>query len=204
MVTRSDAGAATAGTFGVRVRALRPLPVGRSDRTLALTHQEPTVSAADPPPVPARVSPARWVAVLAILGLAVAAVLVAGVPHDGTGGAHGAEDPMLAVSPGGTIDLAVLSADVQELYHAVAADEDAMQAVRCYCGCERLLAHEDLRECFVRPDGTWERHAVGCIVCQDEARHVLAARAVGTPLDQIVMEIDALYGQITAPQESDA
>lgn len=43
---------------------------------------------------------------------------------------------MVAVSPGATVELASLSADLQDLYHAVAADQEAMYAVRCYRGCE--------------------------------------------------------------------
>lgn len=144
----------------------------------------------------------RWLGVLAIVALAatgVAAVTVA--LSDTTDASH---EAMLAVSPAGTVELSGLSTDLQELYHAVADDADAMQAVRCYCGCEEMLAHGDLYECFVRPDGTWERHALGCAVCQGEARQVLAARTDGVPLDQIVADIDATYGSITTPQETNA
>lgn len=143
----------------------------------------------------------RWLVALAIVGLAAVALVVT-VPGDS---ADDADRPaMLAVSPGGTVELATLSTDLQDLYHAVAQDEHAMQAVRCYCGCEQMLAHRDLFECFVRPDGMWERHAVGCAVCQTEARQVLDARARGVPIDRIVADIDATFGSITAPQEADA
>lgn len=111
-------------------------------------------------------------------------------------------EQMVAVSPGGVVELAELEPELQHLYRAVADDEAAFHAVRCYCGCEAMLEHRDLFDCFVRPDGQWERHAVGCGICQVEAREVLAGRAAGTPLGEIAAEIDATYGQIT--QGSDA
>lgn len=111
-------------------------------------------------------------------------------------------EQMLAVSPGGVVELAELEPELQELYRSVADDDTVFRAVRCYCGCEAMLEHRHLLDCFVRPDGRWERHAVGCAVCQLEAREVLAARAADTPLAEIVADIDATYGQIT--EESDA
>lgn len=104
---------------------------------------------------------------------------------------------MLAVSPGGEVQLAELDPELQALYQDVAADEEAFLQVRCYCGCEAMLDHESLLDCFVRPDGAWERHAIGCGVCRAEAEQVLAARAAGTPMAQIVADIDATYGMIT-------
>lgn len=132
--------------------------------------------------------------------LVVVAVVLGGLLLARSIGAHEPADDaveMLAVSPGGEVRLAELEPDLQELYHAVAADEGAIAEVRCYCGCEAMLDHRSLLDCFVRPDGGWERHAVGCGVCQAEAEQVLAARAAGTPIDQIIDDIDATYGMIT-------
>lgn len=142
----------------------------------------------------------RWLLVLAIVVLAATGVTLS-LDHGSTADSQGA---MLAVSPGGTVGLSTLSSDLRGLYHAVAEHEHTVEAVGCYCGCEQMLGHDDLLECFVRPDGMWERHAVGCAVCQTEAGQVLDARADGVPVDQIVADIDATYGPITAPQETDA
>lgn len=131
---------------------------------------------------------------LTAAGLAAATALVqlsAGTPTQSAG------DQMVAVSPGGEVELGELRPETRELYLAVADDPDAFGEVRCYCGCEAMLEHRHLLDCFVRPDGGWERHAVGCGICQAEARDVLAARAAGTPLDDIIADIDATYGQIT-------
>lgn len=133
---------------------------------------------------------------LVLVGLVLGGLLLAR-----TVGAHEpAPDAveMLAVAPGGEVQLAALDADLQQLYHAVAADGGAIAEVRCYCGCEAMLEHRSLLDCFVRPDGGWERHAVGCGVCRAEAEQVLAARAAGTPMAEIIADIDATYGLITA------
>lgn len=108
---------------------------------------------------------------------------------------------MLDVAPAGEVQLSQLEPELQQLYHGAAADQDGFHAVRCYCGCEAMLEHRSLLDCFVRPDGAWERHAAGCGVCQAEARQVVAARAAGTPLAQVVADIDAAYGRITGGQE---
>lgn len=139
----------------------------------------------------------------AALGVAVVAVVALGVvlarlPAVQAPPAEAAvEQTMVAVSPGGTVDITTLSADVQELYHAARDDMAAFSEVPCHCGCEAMLDHRHLGDCFVRPDGGWERHAVGCGICQAEARDVVAARNAGTPIDTIVADIDAAYGAIT-------
>lgn len=107
--------------------------------------------------------------------------------------------PMMQVAPGGEIELASLPSDHRHLYEAAAEDEAAFAEVRCYCGCESFLDHASLFECFVRPQGGWERHATGCAVCLAEARDVVADRQDGLPLDEIVERIDRRYGGITEP-----
>lgn len=123
----------------------------------------------------------------------------------GTGGPDSAaptttgETPaMLAVAPGGTVELAALPAEHQKMYRAAAADPEAFQAVACYCGCEEFLDHRHLLDCFERPDGGWERHATGCAVCLVEARDVVEMRADGTPIAEIIRQIDDRYSAITA------
>lgn len=142
-----------------------------------------------------------WALALAIVVLAAAGWLVAtGLDTGSAGpGATGDAPAMLAVAPGGTVELASLPALQQELYRAAAADPDAFESVACYCGCEAFLDHRHLRDCFVRPDGGWERHATGCGVCLAEARDVIDLHATGTPLDEIGRRIDDRYGALTVP-----
>ncbi|MEX2550918.1 MAG: PCYCGC motif-containing (lipo)protein [Nitriliruptoraceae bacterium] len=105
--------------------------------------------------------------------------------------------PMMEVAPGGEVALADLPEDHQALYRAATADPEAFSEVRCYCGCESFLGHEDLLACFVRADGAWEAHATGCAVCLAEAEEVAELREEGVPIDEIVRRIDERYGDIT-------
>lgn len=108
-----------------------------------------------------------------------------------------AGEQMLAVSPGGVVALDELRPELRELYLAVADDPTAFEAVRCYCGCEAMLEHRHLLDCFVRPDGGWERHAMGCAVCVAEARDVLDGLDAGDTTAEIRAAIDGRFGAIT-------
>jgi hypothetical protein len=153
----------------------------------------------DQPPSQARRS--WWALAVAAAALVAAGWLLATNLGTGSTGADATEEApaMLAVAPGGTIELASLPAVQQELYQAAAADPAGFEAVACYCGCEAFLDHRHLLDCFVRPDGGWERHATGCGVCLAEARDVIDLRADGTPIGEIARHIDDRYGAITAP-----
>lgn len=138
-----------------------------------------------------------WVLVAAVGVLATAAwsLIAAAGPAS-----EQAEDPaMLQVAPGGRVALASLPAEHQTLYRAAAADPEAFEAVACYCGCEAFLDHRHLRDCFVRPDDGWERHATGCTICLVQARAVVELRVERVPLDEIVERIDARYGVVISP-----
>lgn len=151
--------------------------------------------------LPSQAARPWWALAVAAAALAGASWLLAtGLGSGSTGRSATQETPaMLAVAPGGTVELASLPASQQELYRAAAADPDGFEAVRCYCGCEAFLDHRHLLDCFVRPDGGWERHATGCAVCLAEARDVIDLRSGGTPISEIVQHIDDRYGAITAP-----
>lgn len=150
---------------------------------------------------PSQATRSWWALAVAIAALAAAGWLLATNPGTGLTGTDATEEApaMLAVAPGGTVDLASLPAVQQELYLAAAADPEAFEAVTCYCGCEAFLDHRHLLDCFVRPDGGWERHATGCGVCLAEARDVIDLRADGTPTSEIARHIDDRYGAITTP-----
>jgi hypothetical protein len=141
-----------------------------------------------------------WALVVAVVALtaAVALLTVDRTPVADPSAAP-SETSMLAVSPGGRIALADLPADQQPIYQAAAADPDAFSQVACYCGCESFLDHRNLSDCFVRPDGGWERHATGCAVCLAEARDVIAGRETGDDIADISERIDQRFGAITAP-----
>lgn len=126
----------------------------------------------------------------ALLGLVI-------VLRAATGTAMGTPDAsMLEVAPGGIVDLDDLPATTQALYLAAHDDPEAFDAVACYCGCAAFLSHRHLRDCFVRPDGQFERHGSACGVCIAEAIDVSTMRADGVPLDDIVRHIDDRFSAI--------
>lgn len=143
--------------------------------------------------VPRRAVVVLVAALVAAVGLTLTIVTVWGhEPSHQT-----AAEQMVAVYPGGEVSLDELTPELRQLYLDVAADREVFEQVRCYCGCEAMLDHRHLRDCFERPDGGWERHAVGCGICQLEAREVLAGRAAGTPVAEIIAGIDETYAGIT-------
>lgn len=152
----------------------------------------------DPTAVP-HVSRRWWVLVVAIVAAGLATWLIVTEASTATSAAGHETPAMMQVAPGGEVALASLPGAHQVVYEAAAADEEAMTQVRCYCGCESFLDHRHLLDCFVRPDGGWERHATGCAVCIAEAEDVLEMRANGDDLDVIIERIDRRYGGITSP-----
>jgi DNA-binding helix-hairpin-helix protein with protein kinase domain len=151
-------------------------------------------------PTYAETSRPWWALVVALLSgmLSVWLVVTAANPTTSASADDG-HAAMVQVAPGGEVPLASLPVDHQAVYEAAAADEDAMTRVRCHCGCEGFLDHRHLLDCFVRPDGGWERHATGCAVCLAEAEEVLDMRDRGVGLDEIIERIDRRYGGITSP-----
>lgn len=154
-----------------------------------------TVSTSFPEPI----SRIRLVVAASIAVVATVAVLQASSGGSAAAPSQAPAAPMLQVAPGGAVELASLPADHQDLYRAAADDPEAFEAVPCYCGCEAFLDHRHLGDCFVRPDGGWERHATGCGICLAQARDMADMRTDQVPLDQIVRDIDDRYGATTAP-----
>lgn len=143
------------------------------------------------PPAPRR---PWWALALALTAVVVAVAVVAPRLDDA-----GADSPMVAVAPGGSISLDEVPADHARLYRAAAEHDEVFEQVACYCGCESFLDHRHLLDCFVRPGGGWERHATGCTVCLAEAEDVLEDLDAGLPADEIAERIDRRYGVMTDP-----
>lgn len=123
------------------------------------------------------------VTALAALGVAALLIVAGGV----TGvwmGARGAH-PMMwggagsgpgprvdAVAPAGfTLD--GMPADMVVHYEHARDNADVYAQVPCFCGCQEMLGHRNLEDCFVTPDGAWESHASGCQVCIEESRMLM-------------------------------
>lgn len=82
-------------------------------------------------------------------------------------------------------------------YRVALAQPELLAGLSCYCGCERSVhPHASLRECFLRPDGSFEPHASGCEMCQDEALQAAAWAAEGAAWSEIRIRIDEQFGAI--------
>jgi len=85
-------------------------------------------------------------------------------------------------------------------YHFADAHPSMYEQVPCFCGCDQMLGHRSLLDCFVKPDGSgWESHASGCAVCTQESEMIRRMLDRGIPPDRIASSIIAHYdGGITA------
>lgn len=119
------------------------------------------------------------VTALAALGVAALLIVAGGV----TGvwmGARGTH-PMMWGGPGpglervapGVFTLDGMPADMAAHYEHARTNADVYAQVPCFCGCQEMLGHRNLEDCFVTPDGAWESHASGCQVCIDESRMLM-------------------------------
>ena len=93
------------------------------------------------------------------------------------------------------LDLATMGPDIAAHYEFAAAHGDVYTQIPCYCGCDRTLGHRNLKDCFVRADGTgWDAHASGCAVCTNESTAVRDSLAAGVAPADIRTQIIAQYG----------
>jgi hypothetical protein len=81
-------------------------------------------------------------------------------------------------------------------YQAAVANEDLFTKMPCYCGCGmHATAHHNLKECFIKPDGTYESHASGCRTCVDIAADVMTLKGQGLSAKDIRQNVDAKYSK---------
>jgi hypothetical protein len=88
---------------------------------------------------------------------------------------------------------------VAEAYIFAVQNQDKLMYLACYCGCagmqhsDKLLSHKNLKECYIKPDGSYEPHASECKLCNDitlEARDMLMK---GYSLKEVRKIIDDAY-----------
>ena len=88
---------------------------------------------------------------------------------------------------------------VAEAYIFAVQNQDKVMYLACYCGCagmqhsDKLLSHKSLKDCYIKPDGSYEPHASECKLCNDitlEARDMLMK---GYSLKDIRKIIDEEY-----------
>lgn len=88
---------------------------------------------------------------------------------------------------------------IAEAYIFAAQNQDKVMYLACYCGCaemqhsDRLISHKSLKDCYIKPDGSYEPHASECKICNDitlEARDMLMT---GYSLKDVRTKIDDEY-----------
>ncbi len=88
---------------------------------------------------------------------------------------------------------------VAEAYIFALQNQDKVMYLACYCGCagmqhsEKLIQHKSLKDCYIKPDGSYEPHASECKLCNDitlEARGLLMK---GYSLKEVRKIIDGKY-----------
>ena len=70
------------------------------------------------------------------------------------------------------------------------------QILRCdrRLGCERMLGHRNLEDCFVTPEGAWESHASGCGICIQESRMLERMMGRGMGAGMMADRVIAAFG----------
>src|SRR3990170_4566371 len=138
---------------------------------------------------------------LAALGIGVLLIVSAGVVGVSLGmrGGHammvGGPAPRAPQtgSPVG-VQLTGLSAQTVAHYEFARANPEVYQQIPCFCGCQEMLGHRDLEQCFVTPDGAWESHASGCQVCIEESQMLMKMMGRGMEPDMMRDRIVAEFG----------
>lgn len=96
-------------------------------------------------------------------------------------------------------DFAYKTVRVEDSYTFAVNNQDKVMYLSCYCGCadmqhtDRLIQHKSLKDCYLKPDGSYEPHASECKLCNDitlEARDLLMA---GNSLKEVRKIIDDKY-----------
>ncbi len=96
-------------------------------------------------------------------------------------------------------DFAQKTGRVAEAYIYAVQNQDKLMYLACYCGCagmqhsDKLLSHKSLKDCYIKPDGSYEPHASECKLCNDitlEARDLLMT---GNSLKDVRKIIDDQY-----------
>ena len=87
-------------------------------------------------------------------------------------------------------ELGDLPDSIKAIYEQVREIPEVMDGLGCYCGCSVRPGYRSLLTCYY-PDGM----AMGCNICQGQARLAYGRFKEGQTLDQIRRAIDARFGR---------
>ncbi len=111
----------------------------------------------------------------------------------GCSAASDSGDPVLLPS------YAYNSSDTLSAYKVAISAPEALSVVPCYCGCGRSQGHDNLKDCFLQPNGSYTDHASNCHLCVAEALDVGKWHAEGVSLKEIRSRIDQKYSDYGTP-----
>jgi hypothetical protein len=86
-----------------------------------------------------------------------------------------------------TLDPAAFAGQAREAYQIARNDPIFLAQLHCYCGCDKVLGHRNLLDCFR------SRHAESCGTCIGETFDGYQMRAQGSPVEQIRDALRARY-----------
>jgi hypothetical protein len=103
----------------------------------------------------------------------------------------------VAAQAGGELPaFAHTSSETLAAYQSAVANQDLFMKMPCYCGCgTHAIAHHNLNECFIKPDGTYESHAAGCQICIKIAADVVKWQSQGLSAKDIRQNVDSKYSR---------
>jgi hypothetical protein len=87
------------------------------------------------------------------------------------------------------------SEKAEQGYRLAVDHQQLFEGLPCYCGCGVMPEdpHRNLLDCFINDDGSFDSHASGCEVCDDEAIDAARWQAEGKSAAEIRALIDAKY-----------
>lgn len=96
------------------------------------------------------------------------------------------------------------SEEALEGYKIAAANQDVLEHIPCYCGCEQdREKYQNLKDCFYnRETGDYDEHAANCAICLEEARDVEQYLEEGLSLKEVRDRIDEKYEDRGTPTDT--
>jgi len=87
------------------------------------------------------------------------------------------------------------SAASLESYRLAVREQALLEQQPCYCGCVTTAdpPHRNLKECFIKPDGSFEEHGATCDLCGKIALDAADLKAQGLSPREIRAALDAKY-----------
>jgi Protein of unknown function with PCYCGC motif len=79
----------------------------------------------------------------------------------------------------GTLDPELFKGPAHEAYRIAREHPGLLAQLHCYCGCDRVLGHNNLLDCYR------DSHGSRCAICVGEAIDAEHMYKMGTPVEQI-------------------